>query len=110
MSKVLVTGATGLVGRALALALRAKGHAVIELARHDGDVADAATWTKLPAVEHVFHLAGRSYVPDSWRDPAGFIHANVAGTARAADYCRAHRAHVILASTLLFGAPQRQPV
>jgi nucleoside-diphosphate-sugar epimerase len=109
-AKVLVTGASGLVGAVLARALREAGHSVVALSRRDGDVADAATWGRLPAVAHVFHLAGRAYVPDSWVDPAGFIATNVGGTAQALEYCRAHGAHLVLASTSLFGAPQRLPV
>ena len=109
-ASVLVTGATGLVGTALARALRAAGHDVVAVGRGDGDVAEAATWQRLPAVEHVFHLAGRSYVPDSWTDPAGFIATNVGGTAQALDYCRRNGAHLVLASTSLFGTPTRLPV
>src|SRR5262249_20331491 len=93
MSKVLVTGAGGFIGRALANTLGDAGHAVLELARRDGDIAEPATWARLPAVEHAFHLAGKSFVPESWRDPAGFMHANVTGATRALEYCRAKGAH-----------------
>jgi len=110
MNKVLVTGAAGLIGRALASTLREAGHTVLELNRADGDVAEAPTWAPLPAVDHVFHLAGRSYVPDSWLDPTGFIQANVTGTMRALDYCRSTGARLVLASTSIFGAPARLPV
>jgi nucleoside-diphosphate-sugar epimerase len=110
MAKILITGATGFLGRALARALSAPGHAVTALSRRDGDVAEAATWGRLPAADHVFHLAGRSYVPDSWSDPPGFIHANVTGTAQALDYCRAVGAHLVFPSVALFGAPKRLPV
>jgi nucleoside-diphosphate-sugar epimerase len=110
LARVLVTGAAGFIGRALARALAAAGHDVATLGRHDGDVAEAATWTRFAAVDHVFHLAARSYVPDSWRDPAGFLHTNATGTARALDYCGAHRAHLILASAYVYGVPQRLPI
>jgi GDP-4-dehydro-6-deoxy-D-mannose reductase len=108
--KVLVTGADGFIGRALVRALQDAGHDVTALGRRDGDVTAAATWAGLPAAAHVFHLAGRAYVPDSWADPAGFIHANVAGTTRALDYCRATGAHLVFTSVSLFGAPKRLPV
>jgi nucleoside-diphosphate-sugar epimerase len=109
-TRVVVTGATGLIGAALARALHEAGHGVVALSRRDGDVAAAETWGRLPAAAHVFHLAGRSYVPDSWVDPAGFVATNVGGTAQALEYCRANGAHLVLASTALFGAPKRLPV
>jgi nucleoside-diphosphate-sugar epimerase len=110
MAKILVTGTDGLIGAKLAHALGAAGHDVVALYRGDGDVADATTWRRLPAAAHVFHLAGRSYVPDSWVDPAGFVATNVGGTAQALDYCRANGAHLVLASTALFGTPKQLPV
>jgi GDP-4-dehydro-6-deoxy-D-mannose reductase len=110
MAKVVVTGAAGFVGRALARALNDAGHGVTALIRADGDVGEAATWARLAAAEHVFHLAARSYVPDSFADPAGFIAANVGGTTRALEYCRQHGAHLVFASTSLFGIPERLPV
>jgi nucleoside-diphosphate-sugar epimerase len=110
LARVLVTGAAGFIGRALVRALAAAGHEVLTLGRHDGDVAEAETWKRFAGAEHVFHLAGRSYVPDSWRDPAGFLHTNATGTARALDYCAAHGAHLVLASAYVYGVPQRLPI
>ena len=110
MAKILVTGAAGFIGRALVPALAVAGHEVLTLGRHDGDVAEPATWTRFGAADHVFHLAARSYVPDSWRDPAGFLHTNATGTARALEYCGAHKAHLILASAYVYGVPRRLPI
>ena len=110
MAKVLVTGAAGFVGRTLVPALTVVGHDVIALRRSDGDVTEAATWARLPAVEHVFHLAGRSFVPESWRDPAGFLHANVSGTAQGLAYSRARGAHFVFVSGYLYGRPKRLPI
>jgi nucleoside-diphosphate-sugar epimerase len=110
MAKVLVTGAAGFLGRALVPTLALAGHEVLALRRSDGDVSEQATWARLPAVEHVFHLAARSYVPDSWRDPPGFLHTNVSGTARGLEYCRANGAHFVFISGYLYGRPTRLPI
>jgi GDP-4-dehydro-6-deoxy-D-mannose reductase len=110
MARVLVTGAAGFLGQALVPALSRAGHDVIALRRADGDVTEAATWAKIPPVDHVLHLAARSYVPESWRDPAGFLHTNVNGTARGLEYCRANGAHFVFVSAYLYGNPRRLPI
>src|SRR2546426_4125403 len=110
MARILVTGADGFVGRALVRSLARDGHGVIALGRSAGDVAEATTWADLPPVDHVCHLAARSYVPDSWRDPAGFVHTNMLGTTRALDHCRAHGAHCVYVSGYLYGVPKRLPI
>jgi GDP-4-dehydro-6-deoxy-D-mannose reductase len=107
---MVVTGADGFVGRALVGGLISAGHDVIEMARSQGDVAELETWAGLPTVDHVFHLAGRSYVPDSWHDPASFINANVGGTTRALNYCRSSGAHFVFVSAYIYGIPKRLPI
>lgn len=76
----------------------------------DGDVADAATWSGFPACDVLIHLAARSYVPESWEDPAGFICTNVVGTVNALDHARRHQARVIHLSSYLYGNPTTLPI
>ena len=80
MAKILVTGATGFIGRALCRSLRLIGNNVTELSSRDGDIADPATLRRVGETEHVFHLAARTFVPDSWKDPLGFHKTNTLGT------------------------------
>jgi GDP-4-dehydro-6-deoxy-D-mannose reductase len=110
MARALVTGAGGFIGRALVRALRACGHEVTALTHADGDVTETATWANVPAADHVFHLAARTYVPDSWNEPADFFRINVTGTQRALDYCRAHGSHLVFVSGYIYGVPQRLPI
>lgn len=110
MASVLVTGAAGFIGRALCGSLRAAGHQLVELSRHEGDIADPATVGGVGPVEHVFHLAGRTFVPDSWQDPVGFHRTNVLGTANVLEFCRSHGARLTFVSAYLYGVPDRLPV
>lgn len=107
---VIVTGASGFIGAALVELLRQAGHDVTALTRDRGDVTTAEYWRSLPKADHLVHLAGRSYVPDSWKLPIEFIATNVTGTAHAVEYCRAARAHLVFVSAYVYGVPQRLPV
>lgn len=110
MIDALITGAGGFIGQALCASLRAKRWNILPLNSADGDVAAAETWKSLPPARVVFHLAGRSYVPDSWVRGPDFVSANVAGTEYALAYCRAHGARLALASAYVYGIPQRLPI
>ncbi|RQR47675.1 NAD-dependent epimerase/dehydratase family protein [Burkholderia sp. Bp9126] len=105
MSRILVTGSNGLVGRALSQALIADGHAVTGLVRHAGGCVEGvrewlyegrdfaslanAAW---PEVDCVVHLAARVHVMyDTAADPdAAFRSTNVEGTLRVAEAARRH--------------------
>lgn len=94
MTRTLVTGATGLIGNAVARQLVEAGHAVRVLARDTarasavlprdvevvrGDVTDPASVAAAVAgTELVFHAAG---LPEQWQpDPGIFQHVNAEGT------------------------------
>lgn len=61
-------------------------------------------------MQHVYHLAGRSYVPDSWASPAEFIEVNVLCTLRVLEFCRVRGASLTFASAYVYGRPDRVPV
>lgn len=110
MAKVLVTGAAGFIGKHLIPKLRVNQHDIIEQNRMAGDVADDATWAHLPHADVVVHLAGRTFVPDSWNDPAGFLKTNLHGTVRALEYCRKHNAKLVFMSSYMYGKPEKLPI
>ncbi|MFA7239064.1 MAG: NAD(P)-dependent oxidoreductase [Sulfuricellaceae bacterium] len=110
MTDVIVTGATGFIGKALVQRLLHMGVKAIPLGSLDGDVAEAATWESLPKVAAVVHLAGRSYVPDSWSDGASFIRTNVLGTEQALAYCRRQGARLVYVSAYVYGIPSELPI
>ena len=78
MARVLLTGATGLIGRATASALAAAGHEVVTLGRTGSsditcDLLDpAAVTTALEGARasHLLHLAWHDSARDRWTSPA----------------------------------------
>lgn len=102
---ILVTGATGFLGRHLIPALEGRQLKVWRYSiRHD--VPES-----IPAgVSHVFHLAAKTYVPESWSDPVSFYEANVVGTVKVLDFCRRVDASVTIISSYVYGKPASLPV
>lgn len=111
----MITGSSGLVGRALGRALEAQGHRVDGLDLVLGtDVRDAATVDAAVAgVDGVVHLAAVSRVLWGERDPEGCVATNVGGTERvlSAALRSPRRPFVLLASSReVYGHPASLPV
>jgi nucleoside-diphosphate-sugar epimerase len=110
--RVLITGGTGFIGAAVTKALRKAGRDVIVLGRSDGDIAAAETLERHrnKGITGVIHCAGRTFVPDSWQDPAGFLHTNAVGTLRVLEFCRSEGARLVHLSAYIYGQPEKLPV
>lgn len=110
MRKVVVTGASGFIGRHLVPHLAGAGYEVIALSSASGDVAEPATWKELPAADAVVHLAARSFVPESWEEPGAFLRTNLGGTVEALEYCRRQRSRLVFLSSYLYGDASTLPI
>ena len=112
MSKILITGANGFIGRALSVRLRKQGMEVVLMSSADGDIAVAETLKKLAAgnIDHVFHLAARTYVPDSWNNPESFYRTNILGTTNVLEYCKTHSIAMTFVSAYVYGHPEALPI
>jgi nucleoside-diphosphate-sugar epimerase len=62
------------------------------------------------SVDWVIHLAGRTYVPTSWSEPADFYRVNVLGTVNVLEYCRRTQARLIYVSGYCYGIPEKLPI
>jgi nucleoside-diphosphate-sugar epimerase len=105
---ILVTGADGFIGSHLVSALRAAGHVVFTHSRRQGDIRSCDLIYE--DVGHVFHLAARTFVPESWSAPLSFYEVNLLGTVNVLEFCRARGASITLASSYVYGSPARLPI
>jgi nucleoside-diphosphate-sugar epimerase len=78
----------------------------------EGDIADPATLARHSgaAWSRIFHLAGRTYVPDSWAHPGDFYKTNVLGTANVLELARSSGTPVTFVSGYLYGKPEKLPI
>jgi nucleoside-diphosphate-sugar epimerase len=112
-TNILVTGSTGFVGRHLVPRLRESGFTVHEFSTSLGqDILDVRSFDSYfdKQITHVIHLAGITYVPDSWQNPELFYRVNTLGTQHLLDFCRAADARLIFVSAYLYGVPRYLPI
>ncbi|MGH3566561.1 MAG: NAD-dependent epimerase/dehydratase family protein [Pseudonocardia sp.] len=123
--RVLVTGAAGFVGYAVAALLVEQGHDVAGLTRSgssalphgvqrlEGDLREPETLPPAVAeVDGVCHLAGLATVRESRTDPVGYWRTNVGGTLAILDGLAFSRTgRLVLASTCsVYGEQAEQPI
>src|SRR4051812_26079146 len=106
---VLVTGGRGFIGRRLVAALEQSGCTVRVMSTRDGDIAESPLRSS-DDVSHVYHLAAKSFVPESWNDPHGFYRTNVLGTVSVLEFCRRTGASVTFVSSYVYGQPKYLPI
>jgi UDP-glucose 4-epimerase len=107
--RVLVTGATGLIGRHTVEALASDGHAVRAFQRGWSDAVETITGdvrTDRDALNRavlgcdaVVHLAGRGDVGESRRDPIGYAQLNANGALNVLEAARQAGCALVLASS-----------
>jgi len=110
---VLLTGATGFIGKHLAGRLTEEGYTVRPFSRsHGQDILNKDSFQPFlrEPVHAVIHLAGKTYVPDSWSKPNVFYAINTLGTQHALDFCHASGARMIYVSAYVYGVPSYLPI
>jgi GDP-4-dehydro-6-deoxy-D-mannose reductase len=110
MFKILVTGAKGFIGRQLIPVIGNPETQIFPMDFENGNISIKATWESFPIAHKVIHLAGKSFVPDSWNDPSSFFNCNLLGTIEALNYCRKNNASLIFLSSYMYGNQEKQPI
>ncbi len=112
MKNILITGSSGFIGARLVQHLKNKGVRVFEFDMPDFDMTNADCFKPFldEDITHVCHLAGKTFVPDSWKDPAEFYRINLLGTINVLEYCRQKNARLTHLSSYLYGEPEYLPI
>ena len=106
--KILITGSSGFIGSHLKNELASRGYRIVCFNSSDGDISKAKLNFK--NIDFVFHLAGKSFVPDSWKNPKGFYEINMGGTLNVLEFCRKNKIGVLLMSSYVYGIPEVLPI
>lgn len=111
--KILVTGSEGFIGKHLVEALKNKGFSVYKFGKRNGyDICRRSSFSCLldKKIEVVFHLAGKTYVPDSWAEAGIFYKTNILGTQNVLEFCRQAKAKLVYSSAYVYGPPKYLPI
>jgi UDP-glucose 4-epimerase len=109
--KILITGCNGFVGKRLSNVCRDNGHTVIGVDSSTGlDVSDWNSVKEIPKFDLCYHLAARSFVPDSYVYPRDFYNINCSGTINILELCRHYNARMIFVSSYVYGKPEYIPI
>ncbi|AQR96986.1 NAD-dependent epimerase/dehydratase family protein [Clostridium saccharoperbutylacetonicum] len=112
MKKVIVTGSSGFIGKALTKKLYELNYEVIKLNSKTGDISDFSTFSKFDFtdINHIYHLAGKTFVPDSWENPLEFYKINAEGTLNILELCRKYKIELTYISAYVYGHQDFMPI
>ena len=112
MKNILITGNKGFIGSNLEKKLSATGYHVYGTDLPENDVTAEYSLLQFKDIkfEKIFHLAGMTYIPDSWKFPEKFYHNNLTGTLRVLQFCRTEGTPLTFVSSYLYGHPKYLPI
>ena len=110
MKKILITGSEGFVGKNLIRYLKNYSFQIVETKDTSFDLKLNESWKQIEKCDYLIHLAGKSFVPKSWEEPARFIENNILLITNALEYCRVNKTKLIFLSSYLYGNCKKIPI
>lgn len=110
---VMVTGSDGFIGKHLVKALKDRSLPVYEFDKGKGrDICRKNSFSYFldKRIGVVFHLAGKTCVPESWDNADEFYRINTLGTQHVLEFCRHTKARFIYLSAYVYGIPEYLPI
>ena len=111
--KIIVTGASGFIGVNLCAKLQEEGHDVLKCDTSNGNIYDTNYFDFIEAPESydlVYHLAGKTFVPNSWKHPLEFNKINCIGTQNTLNFCVKNELPIIYISSYIYDDPEYLPI
>lgn len=111
--KVLVTGSNGFVGRHLCKRLKELGIQVVTRTNNQKpiDVTNVAQLPTTKNINAIVHLAAKTSVSDSFKEPHETYSTNIIGTLNVLEFARIRKIKkFIYVSTYVYGEPQYIPI
>ena len=110
--KILVTGSKGFIGQALIKILKKLNYKILTFNSKDGDISDVNLYEKYKNsdISYIFHLAAKTFVPNSWENPIDFYKTSVIGTEQVLELCRKGSIPMTFVSAYIYGNPTTLPI
>ena len=91
--------------------LKRENYKVVEIGNSKStNLCDWEAVKKIPKVDIIIHLAARSFVPDSFKNPGEFYNNNILSTLNILEKAKRDCARVIFLSTYVYGKPSFLPI
>lgn len=112
MPKVLITGGKGFIGKNLTDYLKNRGFQVENPSSKEFNVLKFCDLEQCreKGIEHIIHLAGKTFVPDSWKEPENFLRINVLGTLKVIELCKELGVGMTYVSAYIYGSVKDNPI
>lgn len=104
---LLITGSRGFIGRRFVEILHEKE---IPYVKFDGDISQKVESRLYQNLTHIFHLAARTSINESWESPFEYYRTNLLGVANVFELCRANGCGLTFLSTYVYGHPMYNPI